>query len=226
MIALIPARGGSKGLPGKNIRLLGGKPLIAWTIEAALECPEISRVIVSTDSQDIAGVALRYGAEVPFLRPTDLAADTSLAIDAYLHAIDWLEDDMGRVPEALTVLLPTSPLRTSADISAAIQLFQNKAADSVLSLTRETHPVSWHRFLGPDQQIGAAVIEGSLANRQSYEPTYYPNGAIYVLTPDLLKKRTYYSMRSYAYVMPASRSVDIDTPADFAYAEFLLSHYS
>ena len=113
MIAIIPARGGSKGLPGKNVKMLGDKPLIAHSIVTALACPEISRVIVTTDSRAIADVALKYGAEVPFLRPDNLASDNSRAIDAYLHCIDFLEKEENDIVEQIIVLLPTAPLRLS-----------------------------------------------------------------------------------------------------------------
>lgn len=223
MIAIIPARGGSKGLPGKNIKELAGKPLIGYSIEAALECPDIQRVVVTTDSPAIAEISRVYGAEVPFMRPPELATDKSSAIDVYLHAIGLLEKQTGQRPEAITVLLPTAPLRTAADISAAIHLFHRKKADAVLSFTKEHHPVAWHRRLFSDYRIGDPVEPQRILNRQEASLTYYPNGAIFVLKSTLLELGTYYTDASYAYVMPRCRSVDIDTAEDFEYAAFLLN---
>jgi len=224
MIAIIPARGGSKGLPGKNIRPLLDKPLISYTIEAALNCPLIERVLVSTDDHDIARIARESGAEVPFIRPDYLASDTSSAVDVYLHALEFLSTEgTGKVDE-IVILLPTVPLRTSDDIKAAIELFKSKNADSVLSFTPENHPISWHRYLNGDGKIEVEANSTLVFNRQEYRETYYPNGAIYVLKSSLLEQRTYYSDNTYAYIMPANRSVDIDTIDDFRYAEYLIKN--
>lgn len=221
MIAIIPARAGSKGLAGKNIRDLKGKPLIAYTIEAAIQSPSIDCVIVSTDNIEIANIAKQYGAQVPFLRPNDLAADNSLAIDVYLHALDFLESEGNSVNE-LIILLPTTPLRNSYDIEAAIELYNKNNADSVISFTRESHPVTWHRYIKDDGKIEFDSSMVFLSNRQSLRPTFYPNGAIYIIKKELLYKRTYYSEKTYAYIMPPNRSVDIDTIEDFEYAEYLI----
>ena len=123
MIALIPARGGSKGLPGKNIKNLCGKPLIAHTIGAALNASGIDRVVVTTDSEEIAEIAKQYGAEVPFLRPEELAGDTSSAVDVYLHAVDFLQKESGQEIQKFMVLLPTAPLRGSENIEQALKEF-------------------------------------------------------------------------------------------------------
>ncbi|MBE0616577.1 MAG: acylneuraminate cytidylyltransferase family protein [Proteobacteria bacterium] len=221
LTAIVPARGGSKGLPGKNIRPLRGRPMIAYTVEEALKARSIGEVIVSTDDPDIAAVAQRYGAGCPFLRPADLARDDSLAVDTYLYTVDRLAQEQGRRVDALVVLQPTSPLRTAADIDGAAELFFEKDADSVVSYTREHHPISWHRHLDPDGRI-LPVPEERLENRQQLTPTYYPNGAVYVFSWSLLRQRRYYGPSSYAYVMPAERSVDVDSLDDFRYAEFLL----
>jgi N-acylneuraminate cytidylyltransferase/CMP-N,N'-diacetyllegionaminic acid synthase len=133
MIAIIPARGGSKGIPGKNIKLLGGKPLIVYTIEAALESRWISEVIVSTDSEEIARVAREYGAIVPFLRPAELARDDSQAIDSYIYTVEKLEKEYGYTIESFIVLLLTTPFRNGNDIDEAIEMFREKNSDSVIS---------------------------------------------------------------------------------------------
>lgn len=221
MIAIIPARGGSKGLPNKNIKPLLGKPLIAYTIEAAINAKSVNEVIVSTDSEEIAAVADSFGARIPFLRPEDLATDEALAIDTYLYSIARLEKERGVTIEDIMVLLPTCPLRTSTDIDAAVELFYSKCADSVISYTQEHHPIYWHKQID-DQLKFINLFDDMLANRQELKPTYYPNGAIYIFKASLLQEGKYFSDKSFAYLMPRSRSVDIDTIDDFHLAEFLM----
>lgn len=222
MIAIIPARGGSKGLPGKNIKLLNGKPLIAYTIEAALKSKRISRVIVSTDDEEIARISIQYGAEVPFLRPDFLATDTAMAVDNYIYTIERLSAESGEVIGEFVVLQPTSPLRISEDIDNAIKLFYSKDADSVISYTQEQHPVSWHKYINEDGTF-EDILPPNINNRQALRISYYPNGAVYVFRFKIIKEHKYYTDKSYAYVMPRERSVDIDYLVDFKYAEFLLS---
>lgn len=222
MIAVIPARGGSKGLPGKNVKMLGDKPLIAHTIVRALECPQVTRVVVTTDSEEIAEVARQYGAEVPFLRPDYLASDTARAIDAYLHCVDFLEAQDGKKIPEIMVLLPTAPLRRVEDISNAIGMFREKQADSVVSYTEEYHPIRWHKYVDEEHRL-IGVFEDSIENRQSYRPTYYPNGSIYIFDMELLRSGSYYSDNSYAYLMPRRYSADIDSELDFDWVEFLMS---
>lgn len=224
MIAIIPARGGSKGIPGKNIIDINGKPLIAYTIEAALEATSIDRVICSTDSQTIAKAAISYGAEVPFLRPDKLATDSAQAIDTYLYTIEKLAE-VGTPYEELAVLLPTSPLRLSSDIDNAIALFREKRADSVISYTPMQHPPTWARTINsrkiPENYF---KIESDLENRQELEPAYICNGSIYIFRYSLLKdRRIYESENTFAYIMPAERSIDIDSGFDVKLAKYFLS---
>lgn len=224
MIALIPARGGSKGLPGKNIKDLNGKPLIAYTIEAALQAKHITEVIVSTDSEEIAAVAKEYGANVPFLRPSDLAGDNSKAIDAYLYTIERLIAEYNKTIEHFVVLLPTSPLRSSKNIDEAIELFWDKQADSVISLTASEHPPTWYKTINASG-IVSDFFENSdnSLNRQEVKETYIPNGAIYVFNYLFLRESlNYYSDKTYAYIMDTRCSIDIDTQLDFEFAEFLM----
>ncbi|MBV1952753.1 MAG: acylneuraminate cytidylyltransferase family protein [Cycloclasticus sp.] len=221
MIAIIPARGGSKGLPGKNIKELHGKPLIAYTIEAACKSKYITEVIVSTDDPEIYEVALSLGVKDTFLRPKELAEDSSLAVDNYLYTLDRLHMEHGLDTASFVVLQPTSPLRTAADIDSAIELFRIKSADSVVSYCEECHPLSWHKYVMPDGRF-ENIFEESLKNRQDTRPTVFPNGAIYIFQYDLIKRRLYYSENSYCYLMPRNRSVDIDTIEDFEYAGFLM----
>jgi len=222
MIAIIPARGGSKGLPNKNTKLLNGKPLICYTIDAALAAPEISRVIVSTDNIEIAKIAIQNNAEVPFIRPKYLATDTALAVDNYIYTIERLNSESKSKIRSFIVLQPTSPLRISEDISKAIELFKIKKADSVISYTEENHPIYWHKRINDDFSF-KNIFKEQLLNRQDYQPSYYPNGAIFIFDVDLIKQKKYYSQKSYAYIMPKKRSVDIDTLQDFEYAEFLIN---
>lgn len=221
MIAIIPARGGSKGLPGKNVRPLNGKPLIAYAIEEALKAKHIDRVIISTDDEEIARVAVEYGAELPFMRPAELASDTAMAIDNYIYTIGRLEEEDGKPIDAFVVLQPTSPLRIAEDIDGAIELFEQKDADSVISYCQEAHPVTWHKYLDEDGHF-VDIFEANIKNRQENRESYYPNGAVYVFRTSMIRERKYYTDNSYAYVMPRIRSVDIDFIEDFEYAEFLL----
>ena len=221
MIAIIPARGGSKGLPGKNIRPLLGKPLIAYAIECARNARSIDRVVVSTDDPKIADIARRFGGEVPFLRPAELATDTAQAVDNYIYTVERLARESDSAIDSFVVLLPTTPLRTSDDVDRAVELFLSKNADSVVSYTPESHPIRWHRYLDDDGSF-VNIFDDTLANRQDLRTSYYPNGAVYVFRVSLIQRRKYYSDRSYAYVMPNSRSVDIDTIEDFEFAEFLM----
>ena len=222
MISIIPARGGSKGLPGKNILPLCGKPMIAYTIEAAKQSKYIDHVIVSTDDQKIAEIALQYGAEVPFLRPDFLASDTAQAVDNYIYTIERLSKEWNTPIEEFVVLQPTSPLRIAEDIDGAIEMFMEKKADSVISYTPEAHPVRWHKYLDENNAF-VDIFDTTIANRQDLKTSYYPNGAVYVFRFSMIKERKYYTDKSYGFIMPRVRSVDIDYKEDFDYVEFLMS---
>jgi len=221
MIAIIPARGGSEGLPRKNIRPLNGKPMIAYAIEAALSSKYITEVIVSTDDNEIYQVALQYGAKETFLRPSELAQNTSLAIDNYIYTLERLKKEYDYNIDSFIVLQPTSPLRNIADIDAAIELFQLKHADSVISYCEEHHPINWHKYIKEDGRL-ENIFPDSIKNRQEIKTSYYPNGAIFIFKYALIKCGIYYSNNSYAFLMPRSRSVDVDTLDDFEYAQFLM----
>ena len=224
MLAIIPARGGSKGLPGKNIRPLGGKPLIAHSIEAALKAKSITRVIVSTDCARIAQVSQSFGAEIPFLRPSELAQDDSLAIDNYIYTTERLTTEIGKPISEFVVLLPTAPLRISEDIDAAVAIFEARQADAVLTYYKAPHPVEWHCYFDTNGIVRNYLGATRIANRQDERQAYLPNGAIYVFKTELLvEHRTYWSERTFPYVMPRNRSVDIDSLEDFEYAELLLA---
>lgn len=226
MIAIIPARGGSKGLPGKNIKMLCGKPLIAYTIESAKKAKCINRVIVTTDSEEIARVAKEYGAEVPFLRPKELATDTATASDVYIHCIDFLRSKGNYEIANFMVLLPTAPLRTENEIDEAYHLFAEKKATTLLSVCEAEIPPSW--YLKKDEY---SIIENAgfigkdipVSNRQNSKKYYIPNGAIYILNFDLLlERKTYYCNNTIGYVMAREASIDIDELIDFEFAELLI----
>ncbi|XDD51524.1 acylneuraminate cytidylyltransferase family protein [Leptospira sp. WS92.C1] len=221
MLAIIPARGGSKGLPGKNIRPLLGKALIGYTVEAAKKAKEVTKVIISTDDEEIAKVAVSFGAELPFMRPAELATDTALGVDNYIYTIDRLERETSQKIDSFVVLQPTSPLRTSEDIDAAIRLFNKKKADSVVSYCEEAHPISWHKYVNADLRF-ENIFEENIRNRQDNRKSYYPNGCVFVFRSEMVRIKQYYSNHSYAYLMPRNRSVDIDTLEDFEYAEYLM----
>ena len=221
-LAIVPARGGSKGLPGKNIKELCGKPMVVHTIEQALKSKYISDVIISTDSKDIEKIAIEHGAKSYFLRPKYLASDNAKVIDNYIYTIDRLNKYFGYSIKSFVSLQPTSPLRNTEDIDGAIELFINKNADSVISYTEEYHPIEWHKYITKDGKF-ENIFEERLLNRQEIRKTYFPNGAVFVFDYNLIKQNKYYGDNSYAYIMPRERSIDIDTIEDFRYAEFIMN---
>lgn len=224
MLAIIPSRGGSKGLPGKNIKSLCDKPLIAYTIEAAQAARSIDRLILSTDDDEIAEVAQKFGVEIPFMRPAHLAQDDSLAIDNYIYTVDRLNAGSSKQYDDFIVLQPTSPFRTAADIDNAVELYREKKADSVISVCEVSHPPMWAKKIAPSGVLKDYFnINIGNRNRQELQPAFMPNGAIFILKLSLLKSRdSYYSDNTYAFIMPLERSLDIDAPLDFEFAEFLM----
>ena len=225
MIALIPARGGSKGLPRKNVLPFMGKPLIAHTIEQAKNSKCIDRIIVTTDDEEIASVAKQYGAEVPFMRPDYLASDTAMAVDVYIHAFEFLMEEYEKAIDHMMILLPTTPLRTSEDIDNAYELFVKSDARTLVAMREAPVPPSWYCRVDVNSQrvsLCNFTSANAVQNRQNNSRYYIPCGAIYILEYDLLKHdRTYYCENTICYEMPENRSADIDTIDDFKYAEFL-----
>ena len=186
-----------------------------------LGTPLSTRLQSSYSTPSTIAVARNFGAEVPFLRPAFLATDSSQAVDNYIYTVDRLSREGNVDIDEFVVLLPTSPLRTSDDVDRAIELFYEKNADSVVSYTPEAHPVRWHKYLNEDNSF-ENIFDETIANRQEIRTSYYPNGAIYVFRTEMIKTRQYYTNKSFAYIMPRDRSVDIDTADDFLYAEFML----
>ena len=223
MLAIIPARGGSKGLPKKNIKDLGGKPLIHWTIDAAIKSSEITKIILSTDDEEIVDTCLNKDIEIPFMRPKDLADDNSSAIDVYIYTMERLKNENLYEEDDFVVLLPTVPFVTCDDIDNAVKLFRNKNADSVVSTTKLHFPKEWIFDVEKDSNLIKKTTDNiSVSNRQSFKSSFIPNGGIYVLKHSLVKKeRTYYFNNTYSYDMPNERSIDIDTLYDFKLAQFL-----
>ena len=222
LLALIPARGGSKGIPGKNIRPLAGKPLIAHTIAVALQVPALGRVVVSTDDSAIANVALHWGAEVPFLRPPELAADDTPGIAPVLHALEQLPD----VSQVL-LLQPTSPLRSSADIEGILAFQRERQCPSVVSVCASGKHPQWMFRLGAAGELSPflATSAATADCRQQLEPAYAFNGALYLCDRAWLQNHgSFMGPGTLGYPMPPERSVDIDTPLDWLWAETLLQH--
>lgn len=225
VLGLIPARGGSKGLPGKNIRNLMGKPLIAWTIEEAIVSSVLDRIIVTTDDMEIAEISKRFGAEVPFMRPAEFATDTARGIDVVFHALEWLAKH-NFLYDLVVLLQPTSPLRKAEDIVRSLELFQSKKAGAVVSVCECEHSPLWTNTIGEDLSMRDFLnssIHGK--NRQEIPDYYRLNGAVYVADWNYLERNEgFFGDKTYALVMPKERSVDIDTELDFNFAEFLLEH--
>lgn len=204
-----------------------GRPLIHWSCEAAQAAASVRRIIVSTDSADIATYARASGAEAPFLRPAALSGDTSSHYDVIAHALEWIEADEGALPDFLCLLQPTSPLRTAQDIDGTVELVASGGADSAFSISPVTvHPEIMYR-LDNEGSLGRFLppTEG-YRRAQDMEPLYYVNGAVYVIRPETFRRRrTVVSPDAFGYLIPPQRSVDIDDETDFVCAESLMIRY-
>lgn len=221
-IAIIPARVGSKRLPGKNIKLLAGKPMIAWTIEAALNSKIFDHVFVSTDGEEIAQVSKEYGAEVPFLRPDELASDEATTNDVVTHLVEWFEKKYKKNVGTITILQPTSPLRNTQHIIEAMQLMKDKAAKAIISVCELEYPIHFCNKLGSDGSMKDFIKPENNKRTQDLERFYRVNGAIYIYTRCYVGfLNNIYSDGSYAYAMNRSCSIDIDSEYDFELAKFL-----
>jgi CMP-N-acetylneuraminic acid synthetase len=208
ILALIPARGGSKGVPRKNLAPIGGKPLIKWSLEAARAAPSINRLIVSTDAPEIAAVASSAGIEVPFLRPSEFASDTSLAVDVICHALDWLRKNEGYQPDFVLWLQPTSPLRTTDDIEGSVTLLREKSADSVVSVCPAEHHPAWMKRVNDDGLLLPWRDEETFPQRrQQLSPLYRLNGAIYLTRREILLKKKNILSRSHLCLCDAGGKV-------------------
>lgn len=221
-VAVIPARGGSKRLPGKNIKLLAGKPMIAWTIEAAINSKQFNKIIVSTDCEEIKNISIAYGADVPYLRNSDLASDTATTSEVIEDIVQWLERKNNQI-STVTILQPTSPLRNAAHIIDAFSYKQEKKANAVVSVCKLEHPIDICNVLPDDLSLDGFIAADKNIRSQDCGDYFRINGAIYIidrkLLPDLYNM---YRENSYAYIMDAKSSIDIDELIDFNFAEYIL----
>ena len=221
-IAILPARSGSKGLIDKNIKDLNGMPLMAYSIRCAIESNMFDKVFVSTDSQLYADIAIKYGADARFLRSEENSGDVSNSWDVVREVIGKLEAS-GEVYDEIMLLQVTSPLRTADDIIASIDLFYEKEADSVVSVTECEHSPLWSGTLPEDLSLDNFIEEKYQDMPRQQLPKYYRyNGAIYLLKRSELDKSNMFNKNCYAYIMPRDRSVDIDDSIDYAVAEVLM----
>lgn len=219
LLALIPARGGSKGIPRKNVKSLAGKPLIGWTIDAALQAPCVGRVVVSTEDEEIASVARDLGAEVPFMRPAELAADDTPGIAPVLHAIENLPEF-----DWVVLLQPTSPLRTAEDIDGIVRFCIEHDAPSAVSVCEvDKHPY-WMFHRDESERLQSFIPQKTdISRRQDLPQVYAFNGALYLARIDWLKEQqSLVGQETLGYVMSRESSADIDTPLDWSWVEFLI----
>lgn len=221
MLAIIPARGGSKGVPHKNILEVGGKPLIAWTIAQAKASGVCHRILVSTDDPEIAGIAKKEGAEVPFMRPSAIAADDTPDFPVFQHALEWLQKEEEYIPTTVVWLRPTSPLRTPEDIQKAVSLLHSSGADAVRSVCEvQEHPY-WMKIVEKDGRL-APLMEGRDENshprRQLCPLIYLLSGLVdAVRVSSALKNKAMFTGDVRAYIAPADRSRELDTKEDLQY---------
>jgi CMP-N,N'-diacetyllegionaminic acid synthase len=220
VLAIIPARGGSKRLPKKNVLPLAGKPLIGWTIEAAQQSNYIDDIFVSTDCDEIASVVSRFGVTVPELRPEELASDASSTQDVVLYTLE----KFGKESDIVLILQPTSPFRDARHIDESIEMLVRKSALSIVSVTTCEHPPNWANTLPLDLSMERFLNKGDNVRSQDIEVAYRLNGAIYVydVRKLLMRMTLSYTNETYAYIMKNEHSVDIDTELDFKFADFLL----
>lgn len=226
ILAIIPARSGSKGIPNKNIKPLFGKPLIEYTFEHCKNCNYIDRFIVTTDSREIAEISSKNGIEVPFLRPSNISNDNNSSKSYVLHALDFLQNKENYIPETILILQPTSPFRKTIDIERCIEILDNKNADSVVSVTEID------KKFNPEWQF-KVMMDGSLeffnkdndwnslvSRRQKLSSTFTRNGAVYCFKRKCLTLyKNIYGKKVFSYIMPKSRSINLDTFEDWFEAE-------
>lgn len=223
ILAIIPARGGSKRLPGKNIKELAGKPLIAWAIDSALESKLFDEIMVNTDDSEIADIAKKYGASIPFLRDNSLATDTSSSLDVVVKTIEYYKEQ-NKHYDIVVLLQPTSPLRDSSDIKNAVDLFIQKEAASVLTVCEVDHPIQWSNTLDGTFSMDTFIKDEYKDTRsQDLEVNYRLNGAVYVWDTNKFQQHKGSILKpSFASVMDRTHSIDIDEKIDFIVAEALI----
>jgi CMP-N,N'-diacetyllegionaminic acid synthase len=225
ILALITARGGSKRLPGKNLRELGGKPLTVWSIDVTKDIPEICDVLVSTDDPEIARVSLAVGAYVPWLRPAALATDTASSVEVALHALDWYEDQKGSV-DGLLLLQPTSPFRTQATVRRGVELFNKHCRKPVLGVSPSSEHPMWTLMMKGDHLVPFLCTHGLTTRSQDLPAAYVVNGSFYLISPTELRKlRSFFGENTIPLLIEsAEEAIDIDTQWDWEIAEYLISN--
>ncbi len=226
VLGLVPARGGSKGIPRKNARLLAGRPLLAYTADAAAGARRLSRVILSTDDTEIAELGRACGLQAPFLRPADLARDDTPMLPVVTHAVEWLEAQ-GQRFDAVCLLQPTHPLRRAEDIDACIELLERQHADAVMAIARvpDEYNPHWVYTRCEDGCLHLSTGERTpIPRRQDLPPAYHREGSVYVTRRDvLLEQNSLYGRNLLGYVVDAARTVNLDTPEDWSRAEAMLA---
>ena len=224
VVAFIFARGGSKGLPNKNLKILAGKPLVAWAIESALKVNRVDRVIVSTDSVEIAKVSKEFGAEVPFMRPESLATDTSSEWQSWQHALKFLYDSTGSLPKVMLSVPPTAPLRSHEDIERCLDRYLEMSFDVVLSVAESSHNPFFNMVVEqPDGSVNLVFPEASAIGRRQDAPKVFNITTVcYAARPEfVLSSNSMFEGNVGASVVPIERALDIDTHFDFQVAESL-----
>ena len=227
IIAVIPARSGSKGLPNKNIKELAGKPLIAYSVSAGIKSKLIDRVIVSTDSDEYASISKDYGAEVPFLRPNEYSGDDSTDYDFVKHLLDWLAKNEGNTPDYIIHLRPTTPLRDPSVLDNAIEKFMNNAEATSLRSAHEMPETAYKQFELDDKYFktictGSFDLDDANNSRQSFPETYAPNGYVDILkTSHILRKKLLHGNRVMGYI--TDYTIEVDTEEDFGFLEWQIN---
>jgi CMP-N,N'-diacetyllegionaminic acid synthase len=226
ILAIVPARGGSKRLPGKNIKLLGGKPLINWTIEIAQGIPEICETLVSTDSPEIAFVAKEAGANVPWLRPAILSTDHANSVDVAIHALDWYEAEYGIV-DGLLLLQPTSPFRTQVTIKHGIELFKSNDYQPVIGVSPvRDHPM-WTFKMKNGYMVPFLEHNGFGLRSQNLETAFVANGSFYLISPEELRReKSFIGKRTLPLIIESqNEGIDIDTEWEFNLAQTIFNNF-
>lgn len=231
ILGIIPARGGSKSVPRKNIALLAGKPLIAYTIETASRSKLLDATIISTDDREIARVAEQYGGDVPFLRPPELAGDDSPDIGFLKHALEWVEDHRDWHPEILVILQPTLPFRMAEDIDKTLQFMIDQHCDSVRTLALPTQVTPFKMWFLDDPATGrmSPILKSDFYEeyltdvpRQKLRPAYWQPGIVIATRPEFVRKGRMFGPDLRGFVIDSKNAHDIDEPADLEYAEYLI----
>lgn len=223
---IIPARGGSKGVKNKNIRLVNNKPLIQYTIEASQNSQKLSSFIVSTDSEEIAAIARSLGASVPFIRPREYAADETPMTAVIDHAVKWLEDHTRKTTDYLVLLQPTTPFRSAEDIDRAIDLIsKNRDADCLISCYDASHVHPSIMYVRHGQSLSPYTDDLQIKRRQEFQPVYVRNGCIYIIKRDFFEReRRLVNEAPLGYIMPRWKSINIDEEFDLVSTEALIQY--